>query len=101
MKMSSEMTLAHPVSWPDFLTEARKLVDAELDRLLPAESLPPKTIHAAIRWSVFAGGKRFRPALLLATGETFGATRHALLRTGCALEKIHHHSLALYDFFFT
>ncbi len=94
MKMSSEMTgLAHPVSWPHFLTEARKLVDAELDRLLPAESLPPKTIHAAIRWSVFAGGKRFRPALLLATGETFGASRQALLRTACALEMIHTYSL--------
>ena len=48
----------------EFLVEARKLVDAALDRILPAESVSPVTVHAAIRWSVFAGGKRFRPVLL-------------------------------------
>jgi geranylgeranyl pyrophosphate synthase len=42
---------------------------------------------------VFAGGKRFRPALLLATGQTFGATNAELLRTACALEMIHTYSL--------
>jgi len=42
---------------------------------------------------VFAGGKRFRPALLLATGQTFGASPDSLLRTACALELIHTYSL--------
>ena len=60
-----------------FAVAARKLVDAALDRVLPAESTPPEKVHAAIRWSVFAGGKRFRPILLLAVGETFGAGRNS------------------------
>ncbi len=65
-----------------FLTQTRKLVDAALDRLLPAESVPPTKVHAAIRWSVFAGGKRFRPlscslsAKLLAPRRS--ANRHRL-----------------------
>jgi geranylgeranyl pyrophosphate synthase len=94
MKTSSEMPgYARPLPLPEFLTQARKLVDSELDRLLPAESVSPTNIHAAIRWSVFAGGKRFRPALLLAAGETFGASRDSLIATACALEMIHTYSL--------
>ena len=76
-----------------FAVEARKLMDAALDRVLPAESIPPERVHAAIRWSVFAGGKRFRPILLLAVGETFGADTTSLLDTACALEMIHTYSL--------
>src|SRR4030095_3208848 len=73
--------------------EARKIVDAALDRILPEESIPPQKVHAAIRWSVFAGGKRFRPILLLAVGETFGAAPQLLSDTACALELIHTYSL--------
>jgi geranylgeranyl diphosphate synthase type II len=76
-----------------FAVAARKLVEAKLDRVLPAESVSPETVHAAIRWSVFAGGKRFRPILLLAVGETFGAAPHLLSGTACALEMIHTYSL--------
>ena len=76
-----------------FVTETRKLVDAALDRLLPAESVPPATVHAAIRWSVFAGGKRFRPLLMLAVGQAFGARPELLIDTACALEMIHTYSL--------
>jgi geranylgeranyl pyrophosphate synthase len=46
-----------------------------------------------MRWSVFAGGKRFRPALLLATGQAFGAPVEALIRTACAFEMVHTYSL--------
>ena len=77
----------------EFLGSCRRTVDAELDRLIPKESEPPERIHAAIRWSVFAGGKRFRPGLLLAVGETFGVRADDLLRTACALEMIHTYSL--------
>lgn len=88
MKTSSEMAtvetagtldtpgmsrIASPTDLQQFVAAARLLVDAALDRMLPAESVPPAKVHAAIRWSVFAGGKRFRPVLLLAVGETFGA----------------------------
>jgi geranylgeranyl pyrophosphate synthase len=76
-----------------FAVETRKRVDAALERILPAESVQPSRVHAAIRWSVFAGGKRFRPILLLAVGETFGAVPELLIDTACALELIHTYSL--------
>jgi geranylgeranyl pyrophosphate synthase len=77
----------------EFFASCCTQIDAELDRLLPKESESPQRVHAAIRWSVFAGGKRFRPALLLAVGQTFGASTDHLLRTACALEMIHTYSL--------
>jgi geranylgeranyl diphosphate synthase type II len=77
----------------EFLASCRTLIDAELDRLIPKESESPQRVHSAIRWSVFAGGKRFRPALLMAVGQTFGAPPDHLLRTACALEMIHTYSL--------
>ena len=77
----------------EFLTSCRRVIDAELDRLIPQESAEPPSLHAAIRWSVFAGGKRFRPALLLAAGQTFGAPTEQLIGTACAIEMIHTYSL--------
>jgi geranylgeranyl pyrophosphate synthase len=50
-------------------------------------------VHHAIRWSIFAGGKRFRPALLIATGETFATPVQRLIKTACAFEMIHTYSL--------
>lgn len=96
MTTSSEIADRSAASAEDlrhFVIEARRLVAAALDRILPAESVAPTKVHAAIRWSVFAGGKRFRPLLLLAVGETFGATPELLIDTACALEMIHTYSL--------
>jgi geranylgeranyl pyrophosphate synthase len=76
-----------------FLASTRLLIDTELDQLIPKETDEPARLHSAIRWSVFAGGKRFRPALVLAVGETFGAASDQLLRTACAFEMIHTYSL--------
>lgn len=76
-----------------FPGETRRLVDARLDLLLPSSSVPSISVHDAIRWSVFAGGKRFRPLLLIAVGETFGAPLDLLLDTACALEMVHTYSL--------
>ena len=76
-----------------YFASCRALIDSQLDRLIPNESEPPERVHSAIRWSLFAGGKRFRPALLLATGQTFGATTDRLLRPACALEMVHTYSL--------
>ena len=81
------------VSLAQFFSQGRALIDARLDQLLPAESLEPVAVHKAIRWSVFAGGKRFRPLLLLAAGEAVGASRDELVSTACALEMIHTYSL--------
>jgi len=72
---------------------SKAVVEAELDALLPAAETEPRRVHQAIRWSVFAGGKRFRPTLLLVTGETFGAPVEWLVRSACALEMIHTYSL--------
>ena len=94
MKTSSEIVASS--SWPGllkFFSDTQDLVNAELDRLLPAESVTPTNVHAAIRWSVFAGGKRFRPLLTLAVGQTLGAANEQLLATACALEMIHTYSL--------
>ena len=69
------------------------LVDAELDRILPpAEEYPP-SIHKAMRYSVFAGGKRLRPTLCLEAGRLFGGDEKVLLRVGSSLELIHTYSL--------
>lgn len=77
----------------EFFASCRAPVETELDRLIPKETDEPARVHAAIRWSVFAGGKRFRPALLLAVGQTFGASSDHLIRSACALEMIHTYSL--------
>ncbi len=76
-----------------FFAECRARVDARLDQLIPSEETEPASVHGAIRWSLFAGGKRLRPALLMAAGETFGAQCELLLDTACALEMIHTYSL--------
>ncbi len=77
----------------DFLNGTRAEVDAALDRLLPTSDQPPARLHAAMRYSVFAGGKRVRPALVLLTGETLGAAREPLLPGAAAVELIHTYSL--------
>jgi len=94
MKTSSEIVApAGTVGLLQFISDTRQGVDAALERLLPAESIPPTKVHAAIRWCVFAGGKRFRPLLTLAVGQAFGAANKQLLPTACALEMIHTYSL--------
>lgn len=80
-------------SFTEFAVSARKRVEETLDQLLPDANSSPTSVHQAMRWSVFAGGKRFRPLLLLATGETFGADESSLLRVAAAFEMIHTYSL--------
>lgn len=77
----------------DFFQDVRLRIDEALDKLIPAENVAPEKLHQAIRWSVFAGGKRFRPALLLAIGFAFNVKEKRLLRAACALEMIHTYSL--------
>ncbi len=76
-----------------FLSDCRGQIDNCLDNLVPLATTEPIKVHSAMRWSLFPGGKRFRPALLVAVGETFGANTGALLSTACALEMIHTYSL--------
>lgn len=76
-----------------FFSGSSRIVDEQLDKLIPSVQIEPKRLHEAIRWSLFAGGKRFRPALVLAAGRVFGADETTLLRTASAIEMIHTYSL--------
>ena len=91
--MPSEVYIQNTLELEGLLAGSRALVEVELNTLLPSSATAPEKIHQAIRWSVFAGGKRFRPALLLATGQAFGASIKSLLRTACAFEMVHTYSL--------
>ena len=75
------------------LDERRRLVDDALEAALPAESDWPATIHRAARYSLFAGGKRIRPLLVLAAGEAVGGLAEDLLPLACAAEMVHTYSL--------
>jgi geranylgeranyl diphosphate synthase, type II len=92
MKMVSNVG-QNPLELDSLLASSRALVELELNKLLPLSGTAPEKIHQAIRWSVFAGGKRFRPALLLAVGQAFSAPVQALLGTACAFEMVHTYSL--------
>jgi geranylgeranyl diphosphate synthase type II len=76
-----------------YLAERRAAVDRALDSFLPGEDIPPVTVHAAMRYSVFAGGKRLRPILVIAGAESVGGALDDVLPTACALECIHTYSL--------
>jgi len=88
---------AHPAASgldaPAALAAMRQEVDAALDRALPPETAWPATIHRAVRYSLFAGGKRIRPALVIAAGEAVGGAREDLMPLACAVEMIHTYSL--------
>lgn len=77
----------------EFLAGQQKLVDATLDRWVPAETVAPTTIHKAMRYSLFAGGKRIRPVLCLAAGEACSEQTEGLENAACVLELIHTYSL--------
>ena len=70
-----------------------KEVDRALDRFLPRASTRPGTIHKAMRYSLFAGGKRMRPALVLAAAEACGGDPKEAMPLACAVECIHTYSL--------
>jgi geranylgeranyl diphosphate synthase, type II len=75
------------------MEDLRAAVEEALDRALPPESAWPATIHRAVRYSLFAGGKRVRPLLVLAAGEAVGGRREELMPLACAVEMVHTYSL--------
>ena len=77
----------------DRLDHLRPRVDETLDRLLPGVETAPSRLHEANRYSVFAGGKRIRPILLLLGAESVGLEAETLLPVAAALEMIHSYSL--------
>jgi geranylgeranyl pyrophosphate synthase len=93
MKMASNQFLQNTLELDALLAGSRALVEVELNSLLPSSATAPEKIHQAIRWSVFAGGKRFRPALLLAVGQAFSASIKMLIKPAAAFEMVHTYSL--------
>ncbi len=81
-----------PTSPPDFFEQDRLDVDRALEGLLPANTTTPASIHQAMRYSVFAGGKRIRPILCLETARIFDQAVAAMY-PACAIEMIHTYSL--------
>ena len=76
-----------------FLVTRTELVNRALGRFLPSEKTKPVTIHKAMRYSLFAGGKRMRPAVLLAAAEACGGRAEDAVPLACAVECIHTYSL--------
>jgi len=76
-----------------WLTQQAKRIDAELKKLLPKKNARPATIHKAMHYSVFAGGKRIRPILCLAAAEACGGLTEDALIPASAVEALHTYSL--------
>ena len=80
----------------DYMEERRRRVDAFMDAHFCLSTDKEKIfgkLHEAMRYSVFAGGKRLRPILVIAGAEAVGGTMERVLPTACALELIHTYSL--------
>ena len=77
----------------DYLDEQQRLIDAELARQVPSEDTPPETLHRAMRYSLFAGGKRLRPILCMEAARAVSGSPHDIERAACALELVHTYSL--------
>jgi geranylgeranyl diphosphate synthase type II len=82
-----------PFDLQAYLSTQTRAVNAALDAFLPRESTRPSTIHKAMRYSLFAGGKRMRPALCLAAAQACGGTPANAMPLACAVECIHTYSL--------
>ena len=76
-----------------YLQQQAARVDDALDRFLPAEDRMPHLLHKAMRYSIFAGGKRIRPVLMLAACDAVGGRSESVLPAACAMEMIHTYSL--------
>ena len=77
----------------NYLADGARWIESALDRLVPPASTRPATLHAALRHSLFAGGKRLRPLLCAASAEACGAPRDAALFPAAAIECLHTYTL--------
>ncbi|HHU68757.1 MAG TPA: polyprenyl synthetase family protein [Thermoanaerobacterales bacterium] len=76
-----------------YLSERKAIIDESLDKLLPYDSEYPNIIHKSIRYSIFSGGKRIRPILVMASAETVGGSFQDVIPIACGVELIHTYSL--------
>jgi len=81
------------MTFADYISAQQKTVDAALERWVPAATENPATIHRAMRYSLFAGGKRIRPLLAMAAAEAVCDAPVGIESAACVLELIHTYSL--------
>ena len=77
----------------DYLCDAVSATDMAMEGFLPTHDVSPGSIHEAMRYPVFAGGKRLRPVLCIAAAEACGGSRENALAAACAVELMHTYSL--------
>jgi geranylgeranyl diphosphate synthase type II len=87
------MSASHQFDLQDFLATRTEAVNRALNNFLPSEKTKPATIHQAMRYSLFAGGKRMRPALCLAAAQACGGREADAVPLACAVECVHTYSL--------
>jgi geranylgeranyl diphosphate synthase type II len=94
VKTNTQKAAPQPVfDLPEYLAASTTAVNQALDGFLPPAAARPATIHKAMRYSLFAGGKRLRPALCLAAAAACGGKSSAAMPLACAVECIHTYSL--------
>jgi geranylgeranyl diphosphate synthase, type II len=93
LRTRSAVRFDEPFNLSAYIADRSEAVNAALDRLLPSATTKPATIHRAMRYSLFAGGKRMRPALCLAAAEACGGRTERAMPLACAVECIHTYSL--------
>jgi len=77
----------------DKIANLKKEIEKYLDKYLPSERNSPSILHKAMRYSVFSGGKRLRPLIILLVGEILGIDKKKLMSFACGIELIHNFSL--------
>jgi geranylgeranyl diphosphate synthase type II len=92
-RRKNQLESRHDMDLKSYLKKMQELVDESLEKYLPQQDELPSSIHTSMRYSVFAGGKRVRPILLLAACETVGGDMRKALPAACAMEMIHTYSL--------
>lgn len=93
MKMGMTMTTVHLAANRDFLSTSQVQIQQVLEQILPSITQSPQRLHQCMRYAVLTGGKRIRPLLVYATGQSFGAKHDALNLPAAAVELIHCYSL--------
>ena len=81
------------MTFSEYLNQQHQRIDEALQRWVPPESTPPESVHKAMRYSLFAGGKRIRPALCIAAAEAVSHNPAGVESAACTLELIHTYSL--------
>ena len=77
----------------EYLAECKQFVDEAIPQFLPESEAYPKSIHESMHYSLFAGGKRLRPSLLIAASEAVGGNRNEVLPFAVASEFLHTYTL--------